>query len=281
MMHARMVNSSRAKKTTAPPVLKLPALPELARLGVNIDHLATLRQLRGTPYPDLIEAVRIIEGAGAEQLTVHLREDRRHIQDEDVKGLRKKLKIPLNLEMAATPEMARFATKVRPDWICLVPEKRNEVTTEGGLDLKKGATRIASVIRAVRKAKIRVSLFVEPSEAAMLQSASLEADAVELHTGRYCLAAQGALGKKSKAAERIEYQRIERAARLGRSLGLHVHAGHGFDLENVRPVAAILDPASGRPLIEEFNIGHFLVCRAAMVGMDQAVREMLAAIRAP
>ena len=251
------------------------------RLGVNIDHVATVRNARGGIHPDPLRAAHAAVRAGADGITAHLREDRRHITDADIESLRREINLPLNLEMAATPEMARFATKVRPDWICLVPEKRNEVTTEGGLDLKKGATRIASVIRAVRKAKIRVSLFVEPSEAAMLQSASLEADAVELHTGRYCLAAQGALGKKSKAAERIEYQRIERAARLGRSLGLHVHAGHGFDLENVRPVAAILDPASGRPLIEEFNIGHFLVCRAAMVGMDQAVREMLAAIRAP
>lgn len=272
---------SRKSRPVETQAVQLPALPALARLGVNIDHLATLRQLRGTPYPDLVEAVRVIEGAGADQITVHLREDRRHIQDEDVRVLRKKLKIPLNLEMAATPEMSRFAVKVRPDWICIVPEKRNEVTTEGGLDLKKGAKRVDAVVRAARKARIRVSLFVEPSEEAMLQSAALGAHAVELHTGRYCLAAQGALGKKSKAQEREELSRIERAARLGRSLGLHIHAGHGFDLDNVRPVAAIEDPTSRLPLIEEFNIGHFLVCRAALVGMEQAVREMIAAIRAP
>ena len=274
---ARKSNSAES----LPATMAVPSLPALARLGVNIDHLATLRQLRGTPYPDLVEAVRVIEGAGADQITVHLREDRRHIQDEDVRVLRKKLKIPLNLEMAATPEMARFAAKVRPDWICIVPEKRNEVTTEGGLDLKKGAKRVDAVVRAARKARIRVSLFVEPSEEAMLQSAALGAHAVELHTGRYCLAAQGALGKNSKAQERMELARIERSARLGRSLGLHIHAGHGFDLENVRPVAAIEDQATRLPLIEEFNIGHFLVCRAALVGMDQAVREMIAAIRAP
>jgi pyridoxine 5-phosphate synthase len=268
-------------------VLPLPSsaplseLPELARLGVNIDHLATLRQLRGTPYPDLVQAVRLIEDAGGDQITVHLREDRRHIQDEDVKAIRKKIRVPLNLEMAATEEMTRFAVKVCPDWICVVPEKRNEVTTEGGLDLKKGARRVEAAVKQARKKKIRVSLFVEPSESAMLQSASLGADAVELHTGRYCLAAQGAFGKRSAVIQREEFQRIERAARLGRSLGLHIHAGHGFDLENVRAVAAITDIASGRPLIAEFNIGHFLVCRAAIVGLERAVREMNAAIRAP
>jgi len=275
------MSQSAKKKVSEKSLIQLPEIPELARLGVNIDHLATLRQLRGTPYPDLIEAVRIVEDAGAQQITVHLREDRRHIQDDDVKAIRKKIRVPLNLEMAATEEMTRFASRVRPDWICIVPEKRNEVTTEGGLDLKKGARRIEATLKAARKSKIRVSLFVEPSEQAMLQSAALGADAVELHTGRYCMATQGAFGKKSTRVGREELQRIEKAARLGRSLGLHIHAGHGFDLENVRPVAALLDSVTGRPLIAEFNIGHFLVCRAALVGLERAVREMIAAIQAP
>jgi pyridoxine 5-phosphate synthase len=276
-----MGQEEKSKATAVKSATHLVTLPEVARLGVNIDHLATLRQLRGTPYPNLTEAVRIIEDAGAQQITVHLREDRRHIQDDDVKAIRKKIRVPLNLEMAATDEMSRFAARVRPDWICIVPEKRNEVTTEGGLDLKKGARRIETVLKAARKNKMRVSLFVEPSEQAMLQSAALGADAVELHTGRYCMAAQGALGKRSPTLLREEFQKIEKAARLGRTLGLHIHAGHGFDLENVRPVAAILDGASGRPLIAEFNIGHFLVCRAALVGLERAVREMIAAIQAP
>ena len=256
-----------------------------ARLGVNIDHIATLRQLRGTPYPDVVEAALICERAGAHQITVHLREDRRHIQDADVVALRKALKtIPLNLEMACTDAMVRFARKVKPGWVCLVPEKRTEVTTEGGLELKKGFKRVEKTVRALKAAGIRVSLFVEPSIDAMQASAELGADAVELHTGRYCLAVQA--GKK--AAAQKEFKRIDAASRCALELGLHVHAGHGIDLENVRPLAKLprfTKPSNGfeaaEPLIEEFNIGHFIVCRAAIVGLERAVREMLSAIQAP
>lgn len=243
-------------------------------LGVNIDHIATLRQLRGTPYPDLLEAARICEAAGADQITAHLREDRRHIQDADVKKLRAELNVPLNLEMAATPAMVRFATRIRPDWACLVPEKRNEVTTEGGLDLAKNRKRVAETVAQLRRAGIKVSLFVEPSVQAMKLGRELGADAVELHTGRYCLASQGALGASSKKKADQEFERIRKAAEVARELGLEVHAGHGFDYENVRRVA-------GLPMIQEYNIGHAIVCRAALVGLQRAVREMVSAIRAP
>jgi pyridoxine 5-phosphate synthase len=252
----------------------------LPRLGVNIDHIATLRQLRGTPYPSLVEAAKIVEIAGGKQITVHLREDRRHIQDHDVTDLRKILRVPLNLEMAATDAMTKIALKVKPEWVCLVPEKRNEVTTEGGLALEKNAKRIRTTIARLKKAGIRVSLFVEPAIKTMRLSAEFGADAVELHTGRYCSAAQGAFGKTSRTKAEKEFARIRDAGRLARKLGLHVHAGHGFDYENVRPVTELLDD-EGRVLIEEYNIGHAIVCRAALVGLDRAVKEMVSAILAP
>ena len=246
----------------------------IPRLGVNIDHIATLRQLRNTPYPDLLEAAKIVEKAGAHQITVHLREDRRHIQDADVVALRKKIGIDLNLEMAMSAEIVKIAHKIRPDWVCLVPEKRQEVTTEGGLDVKKYKKTLGKRIADFQKKKIRVSLFVEPDLKVMELSHELGADAVELHTGRYCMGAQKAFGKKSAEVMKKEFGRIKAAAELGKKLGIHVHAGHGFDLENVRKVVAL-------DLIEEYNIGHFIVCRAAIVGLDQAVKEMLAAVIAP
>jgi pyridoxine 5-phosphate synthase len=255
---------------------------KMPRLGVNIDHVATLRQLRGTPYPSLLEAARCVEAAGGDQITVHLREDRRHIQDEDVKMLRAELKIPLNLEMAVTPEMQKFAIKLKPDWSCLVPEKRNEVTTEGGLDVKKNAKKIAPLIAALKKAGIKVSLFVEPSLEAIEWSSKLGADAVELHTGKYCIVTQSKESKAKAQKVKTEFERISKASFLALKKGLHVHAGHGFDFENVRPIAALERPGPERlPLIEEFNIGHSIVCRAAIVGMERAVREMIASLRAP
>ncbi len=251
------------------------------RLGVNIDHVATLRQLRGTPYPSLVEAAKTCIQAGAEQITVHLREDRRHIQDQDVLDLKKTITVPLNLEMAATDAMVKFAKKVKPEWVCLVPEKRTEVTTEGGLELKKGFKRVKKATDALQKAGIKVSLFIEPSLQAVQASAKIGAKAVELHTGRYCLATQG-LGKKKPSASKAkaELARINLAAREAEKLGLHVHAGHGFDFTNVRPVTELIRK-NGAPLIEEYNIGHAIVCRAAMVGMERAVREMVSAITAP
>lgn len=258
----------------------------LPLLGVNIDHVATLRQLRGTPYPDLLEAARCVEAAGGDQITVHLREDRRHIQDADVKLLRAELKIPLNLEMGATDEMVKIASRVRPDWTCLVPEKRQEVTTEGGLDLAKNKKRIGGAIEKLKRAGIKVSCFIEPSIQAVKLSHELGADAVELHTGRYCIATQGEQNTRTKKRAEAELKRIEKAALTAIKLGIRAHAGHGFDYENVRPVAALeiipdKNDKKRLPLIEEYNIGHAIVCRAAIVGMTQAVREMISSIRAP
>jgi pyridoxine 5-phosphate synthase len=249
------------------------------RLGVNLDHVATLRQLRGTPYPSILEAAELATAGGAGQITVHLREDRRHIQDQDVKDLREALKIPLNLEMAATAEMSRFAAKIKPDWVCIVPEKRKELTTEGGLDLKKGFKNYSSVIKRLKANGIRVSLFIEPSVAMVRLSHELKADAVELHTGKYCTATQSHLAAQRKKAATLLRQ-IELSGLEARKLGLGVHAGHGFDFENVRPVAALEDK-EGHPLFAEYNIGHAIICRAALVGMERAVREMLSAILAP
>jgi pyridoxine 5-phosphate synthase len=250
------------------------------RLGVNIDHIATLRQLRGTPYPDMLEAARLVEAGGAEQITVHLREDRRHIQDEDVRLLRTHIKVPLNLEMAVSPEMVRFAKKVRPDWACLVPEKRKEVTTEGGLDIAKNKKAVTSAVTQLKKAGIRVSCFIEPSIQSVRLSHEVGADAVEFHTGRFCLATQAGSGTQFTSRAQKELERIQKAALLARKLGLHPHAGHGFDYENVRQVIE-LETEDRLPLIEEYNIGHSIVCRAAMVGLERAVREMVSALCAP
>lgn len=250
------------------------------RLGVNIDHVATLRQQRGTPYPSLLEAARIVESAGGRQITVHLREDRRHIQDEDVKLLRKSLKVPMNLEMAVTDEMIRFACEIRPEWVCLVPEKREELTTEGGLNIEKGRTKIAAAIETLHQAGVKVSPFIEPSVSDVRLCKELGSDAVEIHTGTYCLATQAAFGIDSDHRAKSEMERIREAALESRKLGLHTHAGHGLDYQNTRALVELLDE-SKRPLFEEFNIGHSIVCRAVIVGMERAVREMVALIEAP
>lgn len=253
----------------------------IPRLGVNIDHIATLRQLRGTPYPSVLEAARLCEAGGAEQITIHLREDRRHINDVDVKQLRAALKVPLNLEIGATDEMTRIALRTRPEWVCLVPEKRSEVTTEGGLDVAKNKRRLASTTAKLSKAGIRVSFFIEPSVSAVKLSQECGAHAVELHTGRYCLATQNLKGgAKARTRARTELERIRKAALAAQAAGLHPNAGHGFDYENVRACVELVD-GRGQPLIEEYNIGHVIVCRAAIVGLERAVREMVSAIAAP
>ncbi len=214
-----------------------------------------------------------MERAGGDQITVHLREDRRHIQDDDVRLLRKHLRIPLNLEMAADEAITRFATKLRPDWACIVPERRQEVTTEGGLDVSpKNRKRIEKTIHSLHLAKVRVSLFIEPSVEAVIASHALGADAVEFHTGRYCLLTQTP-GRTADKAAVLELERLHAATLMALELGLHPHAGHGFDYENVRPVVRLI------PEIEEYNIGHSIVCRAAIVGMERAVKEMLWAFR--
>lgn len=254
-----------------------------SRLGVNIDHVATLRNLRNTPYPSLIEAAEGAIKGGATQITVHLREDRRHIRDEDVfilktKCKKMKPKILLNLESALTPEMMKIALKLKPDWVCIVPEKRSEVTTEGGLNLKKFFTTLKKEMVKLQKNKIKVSLFIEPSLEAVELSHQLKADAVELHTGRYCIETQKK--KINKKNVKKELERIQKSALKAVELGIHAHAGHGFDFENVRPIAALKRP-NGDALIEEFNIGHSLICRSVLVGIERATKEMLSAIVAP
>ena len=231
-----------------------------ARLGVNVDHVATLRQSRRTRYPDPVHAAALAELAGADQITVHLREDRRHIQDRDVDVLRQTIETRLNLEMAATAEMVEIARRVKPDSCTLVPERRAELTTEGGLDVIAHRAGIEAVVASIRGTGIVASLFVDPDPAQVRASRDTGAAVVEIHTGRYCEAA-------SWEERERELGRIVAAAREAAQLGLGVAAGHGLHYHNVLPIAAI-------PEIEEFNIGHAIVARAVLVGMERAVREM-------
>ncbi len=233
------------------------------RLHVNVDHVATIRQVRGTPYPDPVAAASICELAGADGITVHLREDRRHIQDRDLRILRQTVRTVLNLEMAATPEMLRIARELRPEIATLVPERREERTTEGGLDVAGSAQHMASVVRALREGGVAVSLFVDPEVEAVRAAARVGAQIVELHTGDYCAA--------SRDRAVAELARVARAADEAASLGLRVAAGHGLDYPNVGPIAAL-------PVVEELNIGHAIVARAVLVGLDRAVRDMIDAI---
>jgi pyridoxine 5-phosphate synthase len=235
-------------------------------LYVNVDHVATLRQQRGTRYPDPVAAATLCELAGAEGITVHLREDRRHIQDRDVRLLRETVRGVLNLEMAATDEMLRIAREVRPDFCTLVPEKREERTTEGGLTVAAGG-QLEKVVRGLAESGIGVSLFIDPEPTVVEASARLGVGTVELHTGDYCLApARGPeVGR--------QLQRLARAARAASDSGLRLGAGHGLDYANVGAVAAL-------PGLLELNIGHGLVARAVMMGLGPAVTELRAAIAA-
>jgi pyridoxine 5-phosphate synthase len=233
------------------------------RLYVNIDHVATVRQARRTDEPDPLEAALLCERAGADGITAHLREDRRHVQDADIERLAREVATVLNFEMACTAEMLDIAVRLRPHQATLVPERRQEVTTEGGLDLAADPRGVAAGLRRLADAGIRTSLFIDPDRDSVTRSRDLGADAVELHTGRYAHApAEGpALGA------------LRDAAALGASLGLAIHAGHGLTTDNVGPVAAI-------PEIEELNIGHHVISRAIFVGLDRAVRELRAAMDA-
>ncbi len=233
-----------------------------------MDHVATLRQARGGRAPDPVAAALEAEAGGADGIVFHLREDRRHIQDADVRALKRAVRTKLDFEMAATPEMIRICRRVRPDLATLVPEKRAELTTEGGLDVAAAPARIARAVQALRGRGITVSLFIDPAAGQVRAAAAAGAKVVELHTGEYANAC--AAGRSARRAASL--RRLREATRLARSLGLRVLAGHGLDYANVAPVAGI-------PGIEEFNIGHAIVARAVFVGMRRAVRQMRAAIR--
>jgi len=228
-------------------------------LGVNIDHVATLRQARRGASPDPLLAALLAEQSGADSITLHLREDRRHIQDRDVRAMRQALKTRMNLEMAATDEMVRIACEVRPADVCLVPERREEVTTEGGLDVVAAAARVREVCAALAAAGIRVSLFIDPDQAQVDAALRCGAPAVELHTGAYAEARE--------SARAAELHRLAAAARHASAAGLVVNAGHGLDYHNVQPVAAL-------PEVVELNIGHAIVARAVFTGLGPAVAEM-------
>jgi pyridoxine 5-phosphate synthase len=233
------------------------------RLGVNIDHVATVRNARGGGYPDPVRAALMAAAAGADGVTAHLREDRRHITDDDIARLSDQLTVPLNLEMAATDEMLAIALRHRPHAACIVPEKREERTTEGGLDAAGQPNHLQHLVSELRNANVRVSLFIEPDARQIDAAIRLGAPVVELHTGRYC-----ELEGNARAAE---LRRIEDAAALAAKNGIEVHAGHGLTYDNVGPIAAI-------PQVRELNIGHFLIGEAIFLGLDEAVRRMRAAM---
>lgn len=239
----------------------------MIRLGINVDHVATVRQARGIDIPDPVEAALLAEKAGAQGITVHLREDRRHIQERDVQLLLKRAQTKINLEMAVTPAMVAFAAKHKPADACFVPEKRAELTTEGGLDVLRHRNKIKDAVAKLQERGVNVALFIDPLQAQIDVAHEVGADAIEIHTGAYCNA-KGVRRQK-------ELRTIVEAARYAQGLGLEVHGGHGLNYENVQPIAQI-------PEMVELNIGHSIIARAVIVGIQQAVREMkklLASVR--
>ena len=237
------------------------------RLGVNIDHVATVRNARGGPHPDPLRAAEIAIAAGADGITAHLREDRRHIRDDDIARLKTAIAAPLNLEMAATREMVDIATRIRPHAACIVPERRQERTTEGGLDAAGQQAHLRPLIAELRAAGIRVSLFIAPQGAQIAAAAALGAPVIEIHTGAWCEALAGGDSKRAAA----EFDRIREAARHATDLGLEVHAGHGLDYATAEAIASL-------PEVVELNIGHYLVGEAVFDGLAAAVRRMRAAM---
>lgn len=229
------------------------------RLGVNIDHVATVRNARGGDHPCPVRAAQLAQQAGADGITAHLREDRRHIKDHDIERLKHEIALPLNMEMAMTQEMLAIALKIKPNAVCIVPERREEITTEGGLDAKRYAAELKIFTAKLRDAGIRVSLFIEAASEQLHAAQSIGADIVELHTGRY----SHLLGKERDA----EFLRLSEASMLGHALGLEIHAGHGLTFDNVGLIAGI-------PEIMELNIGHFLMGEAMFTGLENAVRRM-------
>lgn len=242
------------------------------KLGVNIDHVATLREARyrtqcnvvGWAEPSVLDAAKVVEESGAHGITIHLREDRRHIQDSDVYAIRKQCDLPLNLEMAASREILSIALKVVPAEVCLVPERRQEVTTEGGLDVLKARRRISDFVKALQRKKIVVSLFIAPDLRQIRAAAESGAEFIELHTGPYAEA-------RTMASQRVQIKRLKEGLALARSLGLRVNAGHGLRTSNLAPILELSD-------VETLNIGHSIVSRALAVGLESSIKEMLAAI---
>ncbi len=231
------------------------------RLGVNIDHAATLRQVRAgtTKYPDLIEMCKLAKAGGAQQITIHLREDRRHMQDSDVKHILQKRILKINLEMAVTSEMLKIALKHKPDWVCFVPEKREELTTEGGLDVVKMVEKLKPMIQKLQLKKIKVSLFIEPSIDQVMASREVGADAVEFHTGHWVIL--------NATKKKTEWQRLNHAAIVANDLEMSVHAGHGLDYNHAKLITKL-------PYIQEANIGHSLICYALTDGLKTSVKKM-------
>jgi pyridoxine 5-phosphate synthase len=242
-------------------------LPAHLRLGVNIDHIATIRNARGGRHPDPVRAAKLAIDAGADGVTAHLREDRRHIRDEDIARLKSEIAKPLNLEMAATAEMVAIALGTKPHAVCLVPERRAERTTEGGLDAAGGRAALAPMIARLKAAGVRVSLFIAADPAQIRAAVALGAPVIEIHTGAWC----EALAQGDKTAAAAEWKRIGEGAKLAKSLGLEVHAGHGLNYASAELIAAL-------PEIVELNIGHFLVGEATFVGLTEAVKHMRAAM---
>ena len=230
------------------------------RLGVNIDHVATVRNARGEIYPSPLRAALLAQKSGADSVTIHLREDRRHINEFDLKQIKKKLKIPLNLEIAATREMLRIALKNKPPFICIVPEKRKEITTEGGLNLNYNKNFLKNLIKKLRKNKSRVSLFIEPRLKDILEAKKLNADCVEIHTGKFC----NLVNKKKNYNN--EFKKIKKIIKIGSNLGLEIHAGHGLTYNSARILAKLKN-------IKEFNIGHFLIGESIFIGMSSTIKS--------
>ena len=230
------------------------------RLGVNIDHVATIRNARGGNYPDPLRAALLAQNCGADSITVHLREDRRHINDIDLKKIKKKIKIPLNLEIAPTQEMLNIAIRNKPNFVCLVPEKRREITTEGGLNIKKNKKKLKRIIDKLKNNNIRVSLFIEPKISDVKLSKLLGVNCVELHTGKYCNLFNN--NKKTK----IAYANLKKCAFFGKKIGLDVHAGHGLTYKSAHKVSKIED-------ISEFNIGHFIISDSLFIGIEKTIKK--------
>jgi len=230
------------------------------KLGVNIDHVATIRNARGEIYPDPLRAALVAQSCGADSVTIHLREDRRHIKDIDLKNIKKKLRIPINLEMAPSNEMLKIAIKNKPNYVCIVPEKRKEITTEGGLNIKKNKKTLQYIITKLKKKRIRVSLFIEPKFKDIKLSQSLGADCVELHTGNFCNLLNK--GKKIKKS----FIKIKNSANYAKKIGLEVHAGHGLTYKSAFAISKIRN-------IAEFNIGHFLISESIFIGLSNTIKK--------